>query len=239
MSAFTAQPRITGPIAHRGAVERNVTVRVDAALGRRLITIEVSASDRVLTRSDISFFQALRDDDAPYHDVRLPDGETLRVSYAAGHAIGEFVRQIQHAEYGELGAPSFRALRDLLYSDETRVPMFNSPPSDWLPLRTVLEQASAIGVGVTFGGPQGVVAMVGAYVGGIFLVKFFTPIVAAAGDATAAAVNAKIRTAFGLEAQTAVPVQPDPTGDSATLPASSEGAEGEAPGQPGGGGSQQ
>ncbi|WP_159047749.1 hypothetical protein [Streptomyces sp. WM6378] len=99
--------------------------------------------------------------------------------------------------HGGLSSDRERQLVDLLYSGEALVPSFNSPPSAWVPLRNAAEQASAIGIGVTWGGGN-VPVLLGAYIGGIFLVKFVTPIVTEAGNATAAGVGTKIRAAFGV-----------------------------------------
>ncbi|MFG2650953.1 hypothetical protein [Streptomyces sp. NPDC048436] len=125
-----------------------------------------------------------------------PRGYGNRVFYSAHDAIMVFSSLASRAG-GDYIPMIHRFLPDLLLSDEAVVPHFNSPPSQWVPLRGVAEQASAIGLGVTAGG-DGLPVLVGAYLGGLFLVKFIGPIVTEAGNATAAGVGAKIRTAFGV-----------------------------------------
>ncbi|WP_307621215.1 hypothetical protein [Streptomyces sp. V3I7] len=118
--------------------------------------------------------------------------------------------------HGSLSSDRERQLVGLLYSSEALVPSFNSPPSVWVPLRNAAEQASAIGIGVTWGGGN-IPALLGAYIGGLFLVKFVTPIVSEAGNATAAGVGTKIRSAFGV----APPLSPQtPAEENADDPAS-------------------
>lgn len=114
---------------------------------------------------------------------------SIRVFESASEAI-EFFVSLNSDVHGGLSSDGRHLLVDLLYSGESLVPSFHSPPSAWMPLRNVAEQASAIGIGVTWGG-GGIPALLGAYIGGLFLVKFVTPIVAEAGNATAAGVGTK------------------------------------------------
>ncbi|MEU1001368.1 hypothetical protein [Streptomyces tibetensis] len=115
-------------------------------------------------------------------------------------AIEAFASRVSRVSSVDLDSDEVlrRYLPDLLQSEEALVPRFNSPPSEWAPLKGVLEQASAIGVGVTLG-EGSVPTLVGAYIGGLFLVKFVTPIVTEVGNATADGVGARIRRAFGLD----------------------------------------
>jgi hypothetical protein len=179
-----------------------VTLRVDieAPGAGHVGVLEVTGSDERLTDEEAARIQRKRVT-ADSRRTTLSDFASTR--FYANSAVG-ILAFASLAEY-MTQSPRLKAyLSDLLLSDEAIVPQFNSPPSAWVPLRTAAEQASAIGLGVTAGGGGGL-AMVGAYIGGIFLVKFVTPIVAEAGNATAAGVSAKIRTAFGVQAPEQLP----------------------------------
>jgi hypothetical protein len=134
----------------------------------------------------------------------------VRVFDSPAPAIEAFASRVSRVSSVDLDSHEAlrRYLPDLLQSEEALVPRFNSPPSEWAPLKGVLEQASAIGVGVTLG-EGSVPTLVGAYIGGLFLVKFVTPIVTEVGNATADGVGARIRRAFGLD----FPVPPQSEGN--------------------------
>ncbi|WP_329349417.1 hypothetical protein OG226_17565 [Streptomyces sp. NBC_01261] len=164
-------------------------------------TLEISGSDGRLSHAEAGKIQRARI--AP-NAARFPFPResatsvqnSIRVFESASEAI-EFFVSLNSDVHGGLSSDGRHLLVDLLYSGESLVPSFHSPPSAWMPLRNVAEQASAIGIGVTWGG-GGIPALLGAYIGGLFLVKFVTPIVAEAGNATAAGVGTKIRAAFGV-----------------------------------------
>ncbi|MFF3654891.1 hypothetical protein [Streptomyces olivochromogenes] len=175
-----------------------MTLRVDVALRAfsQICTLEIIGSDARLTDQEAADIQQRRitaDGLAGYLSTHPRAGtEVFGLPRVAFMQFAEGVEE----SWGRGGLAQH--VESLLTSEEALVPRFNSPPSAWLPLKTVAEQASAIGLGITWGGASGP-TMVGAYVGGLFLVKFITPIVSEAGNATAAGVSAKIRAAFGIE----------------------------------------
>ncbi|WP_369271122.1 hypothetical protein AB5J55_14755 [Streptomyces sp. R11] len=163
--------------------------------------LEISGSDGRLSHAEAEKIQRAR---IAADAGRLPFPResatsiqnSVRVFESTSEAIDFFI-SLTSDVHGGLSSDRERQLVDLLYSGEALVPSFNSPPSAWVPLRNAAEQASAIGIGVTWGGSS-IPALLGAYIGGIFLVKFVTPVVAEAGNATAAGVGTKIRAAFGV-----------------------------------------
>ncbi|MYX36734.1 MULTISPECIES: hypothetical protein [unclassified Streptomyces] len=199
----------------RVAGNRAVSLRLDVEISNipRLCTLEITSCDYRLSAEEERYYTGLAAirGNRERTSLRFPDGTRIILHYRADVALLDY-------SIGALGGAMFSsgAVRAILNSDEARVPFFNSPPSDWLPLRTVVEQASAMGVGITLGGSS-VPMMVGVYAGGLFMVKFITPIVAAAGDATAAGVSAKIRSAFGLQPEPAT-AEPNVTSDDAASP---------------------
>ncbi|MFK0026209.1 hypothetical protein [Streptomyces sp. NPDC090798] len=175
-----------------------MTLRVDVALqgSSKFGTLEIIGSDARLTDQEAADIQRRRitADELPgYLSTHSRAGtEVFGLPRVAFMQFAEGVEE----SWGRGGLA--HPVENLLKSEEALVPRFNSPPSAWLPLKTVAEQASAIGLGITWGGASGP-TMVGAYIGGLFLVKFITPIVSEAGNATAAGVSTKIRAAFGIE----------------------------------------
>lgn len=218
-----AAPRAVGPA--RGVSDREALRRAAAALGwrglvapRRSVTLrvdidfpsfgdhfsgvlEISGSDGRLSHAEAEEIQHAR---VTSEVGRLPFPResatsvqsSVRVFGSTSEAIDFFI-SLTSGHHGGLSVDQERQLLDLLYSGEALVPSFNSPASAWVPLRSAAEQASAIGIGVTWGGGN-IPALLGAYIGGLFLVKFVTPIVSEAGNATAAGVGTKIRAAFGV-----------------------------------------
>lgn len=183
---------------------RSVTLRVDVDLpgfGNNFFsgTLEISGSDGRLSLREAERIQQARVSAGvvPFpRESASTDRHNIRVFQSTSQAIQFFI-SLTSDVHGGLSPERESQLVDLLYSGEALVPSFNSPPSAWLPLRGVAEQASAIGLGVTWGGGS-VPTLLGAYIGGLFLVKFIAPIVTEAGNATAAGVGTKIRTAFGV-----------------------------------------
>ncbi|KAB1141396.1 hypothetical protein F7R91_32745 [Streptomyces luteolifulvus] len=161
-----------------------------------------------MTDSDAARIQRAKVDNPESHRTSIPSQTRnpseipgVRVFGSAYLAIEEFAALSSRVDGSDSDALQVY-LSALLRSNEALVPHFNSPPSIWSPLREVAEQASAVGIGVTMG-EGSVPILVGAYIGGLFLVKFVTPIVSEVGNATAAGIGAKIRTAFGVEVSTA------------------------------------
>ncbi|MFF5435124.1 hypothetical protein ACFY5K_34560 [Streptomyces griseofuscus] len=180
------------------AQRRSVTLRVDVTVPRagHVGVLKISSSDERLTDGEKAEIQRRRVTPSSL-PATIEDFEATR--FYANPAVAMYVFASLTANAAQLEGVNLREyLLPLLFSDEAVVPHFNSPPSAWSPLRAVVEQASAIGLGVTWDA-NSVPTMVGAYLGGIVLVKFLTPIVAEAGNATAAGVSAKIRAAFGID----------------------------------------
>lgn len=222
------QARESIPWRPPGRVQRrSVTLRVDIEVpgAGHVGVLEISGSDERLTDSEAARIQRRRvARTGPISSPTLSDFVATR--YYAFPAVGMYAFASLAESAAQLEGVNLREyLLELLFSDEAVVPHFNSPPSTWAPVRVVAEQASAIGLGVTWGssGP----AMVGAYLGGIFLVKFLTPVVAEAGNATAAGVSAKIRAAFGID-DSRQPSEPDSLNER-TEPGDQESRRGEAP----------
>ncbi|MFE1839239.1 hypothetical protein [Streptomyces sviceus] len=182
-----------------------MTLRVDVQIpgSERLGVLEISGTDARLTDEQAAMIQRRRKPANESSERAIT--RTLKqptVYHSSTAAIREFAYWVSLLAGEPQGImddkPLYRYVPDLLRSDEALVPHFNSPPSAWAPLRVVAEQASAIGLGVTVTN-VGVPTMVGAYIGGLFLVKFVAPVVSEAGHATAAGVGARIRAAFGVE----------------------------------------
>lgn len=219
--------RAAAMLGWRGLVapRRSVTLRVDVDLssfGDHLSgVLEISGSDGRLSHAEANFIQNASTA-ADVGQLRLPRQSVssvqnrVRVFGNTGDAIDFFISLISDLN-GGLSSDREHQLVDLLYSGEALVPSFNSPPSAWVPLKNAAEQASAIGIGVTWGGGD-IPALLGAYIGGLFLVKFVTPVVAEAGSATAAGVGTKIRAAFGVAPSPSL--QTSAEGDDAGDPAS-------------------
>ncbi|MEU0598808.1 hypothetical protein ABZ484_11215 [Streptomyces sp. NPDC006393] len=87
-------------------------------------------------------------------------------------------------------------LSDFLMGPEAVVPVFGSPPSGWIPLRTVM--AHAAGVFAAWGNSGDIPTALLSYVGMVVLVRFVDPVAQSAGSALADGVGAAIRKAFGL-----------------------------------------
>lgn len=194
---------------------RTVTLRVDVELpgNRRVGVLEIIGSDARLTDLEASKVQRMRVQDYTERQYWPVDPDRIEFYGSSSQAFETFTELTASVERDE---DLREYLPQLLRSSEALVPHFNSPPSEWSPLRIVAEQASAIGLGVTWG-TGSTPALVGAYIGGLFLVKFLTPVVAEAGNATAAGVSAKIRTAFGVNDPNSLP-GPRTFGEAANSP---------------------
>lgn len=172
---------------------RSVTLRVDVDIPstRRSGVLEISGTDARLTDDQARAIQLVK-----MGDLRRSG---LEVFSSPTDAVDAWVSRISWAFVDSDNSDALHQfLPGLLRSEEALVPRFNSPPSEWTPLRSALEQASAIGVGVTLS-EGSVPALVGAYIGGLFLVKFVTPIATEVGNATADGIGLKIRRAFGVD----------------------------------------
>lgn len=190
-----------------GRIEaRSATLRIDIRIPGtgRLGVLEISGTDARLTDDQAAKIQQIRrrEEAASGHSPeplssRIEDSSGSLIFGDARQAIEAFSMLVKSGDFFEL-VEARDYLPPLLWGEEALVPRFGSPPSTWDPLRIVAEQASAIGLGVTWGGSGGGPTLVGAYLGGLFLVKFVAPIVTEAGSATAAGVGAKIRSAFGI-----------------------------------------
>ncbi|MFF9284859.1 hypothetical protein [Streptomyces griseosporeus] len=199
---------------------RSVTLRVDVVVSNtnQLGVLEISGTDARLSDAEAQRIQRLKNRVGMGRAVYSDPLMAFRVF--AHHLATAASDHRTYSNSIRMDMPS------ILSSDEALVPRFNSPPSEWAPLRTVAEQASAIGIGVTWGHDSGI-ALAGAYVGGLFLVKFVGPVITEAGNATAAVVGAKIRTAFGLGGEPMNALEPSgsASGDSAPAAGGEEGGE--------------
>jgi hypothetical protein len=188
------------PLLSPGAVSgRAVILRVDLEIPApgRVGALEVRGVDGHLSDSDAARVRTLTYN---REQVWAADSQSFTQYFPNDYeAFAAFVEQVHGQTSEDTGVDLRIFLLHLLLSDETVVPQFGSPPSAWFPLRAIAEQSSAIGVTVAWGMSGKGVSLVGAYLGGLFLVKFVTPIVSEAGKATAAGVAAKIRAAFRID----------------------------------------
>ncbi|MEU7340553.1 hypothetical protein [Streptomyces sp. NPDC007074] len=173
--------------------------------------MEIAGTDSPLTDFEVAWlrhWKRRKIGRRPINEILNPHSPRgLQVFSNEGSAISEwsYLSGIYITTPNPLGISN--VIASVANSGEALVPHFNSPPSEWTPLRVAAEQASAIGIGVSWGGGS-VPALIGSYVGGLFIVKFVSPIVTEAGNATADGVGAKIRAALGVAPPVDRPARP-------------------------------
>lgn len=200
------EPATRGGVAHA----RGVTLTVDLPNNDefRAASLIITAYDGGLSRRELDILHRRKNDQDRFleeygHRLRRwgasPDTPEPEVMFAddADSALRAFSWACSRMASPDQTI-SQQALERVLRGPEAVVPAFGSPPSEWLSLKSVLEQASSGAIAVTTGGQHGLPGLLIAYGGGLVLLRIVLPIVTEIGQATAEGIGAKIRKSFGL-----------------------------------------